>query len=653
MVFPSLKSSTISTRILVAVAFLIILIFVLFSAYNDIRQQRVIREDVETSLANVGKTTADGVSNWLAGRLVLMRYFASSVADRKAGSDVSDLFERKALSDTFDLVFYGDKDGGFGKFPKNPPSPADYDPRVRPWYKQVVATGTVALTEPYIAASTQKLVVTAAAPVLRNGALAGVVGADFAITTLQTMLSGINLNGLGESFLVDGTGKILVHAQQDLIGHSLNALFPTDTPSVDQTIQDVATKEGNRLVTFLPIPGLPSVDWHLALSIDLDKAEGGLTAFRQSAVIATLIALALTIVLLRVLISRIIARPLGSITASMNDLAQGNLSVAIPQCDRDDEIGAMGKALDVFKANAIERQEALDRERAEERRLAERADRMEALTRQFDVDIKRILQTVASAINALGGASSSLEKSALQASQQATSVATASEQAAANVKQVAHNTELLSTKATEIGDRVGHSSGIAARAMQQAESTNEKVQGLADAVGQIGEVLQLINGIASQTNLLALNATIEAARAGEAGKGFAVVANEVKNLANQTAQATERVTAQIQSIQKETGDAVTAIQTIAETIGEINAISGDIASAVEEQSRSTDEIGHNIDEASSGTGEVTRRIMVVSQAANQTDGESRNVSKAAQALQNEADFLKQAVERFLDQVRTA
>ncbi|MCF8479749.1 MAG: methyl-accepting chemotaxis protein [Rhodospirillum sp.] len=653
MISSTRSSRSISARILIAVAFLIILIFVLFSVYNDVRQQGVIRENVETSLANVGKTTADGVSSWLSGRLVLMTYFASSVAARTDGSDASDLFQRKALTDTFDLIYYGDKDGGFGKFPKAPPSPAGYDPRVRPWYKQVVATGTIALTEPYIAAATQELVVTAAAPVQREGALAGVVGADFTIDTLQTMLSNIDLGGLGESFLVDGTGKILVHGQRELIGHPLSALFPTDTPAVDLGMHEVMAKDGNRLVTFIPIPGLPSVDWHLALSMDLDKAEAGLSDFRKSAVIATLIALALTIGLLRLLIGRIIARPLSTITASMNDLAQGNLSGPLPQFDRTDEIGAMAKALTVFKRNAVERQEALERERAEERRLTERAARMDGLTREFDVDIKRILETVAKAVSGLGAASDALEKSALQASEQATSVASASEEATANVKEVARNTEQLSGKAAEIGERVSQSSDIAARAMRQAESTNDKVQGLADAVGQIGEVLQLINGIASQTNLLALNATIEAARAGEAGKGFAVVANEVKNLANQTAQATERVTTQIQSIQRETGEAVSAIQSIGETIGEINTISGDIASAVEEQSRATVEIGHNIDEASSGTSEVTRHIVVVSQAATQTDGESRKVSKAALDLRNEADFLKRAVERFLDQVRAA
>ncbi len=651
MSVPQLPSRSISTRILVWVALLITLIFLIFSVYNDLRQQAVIREDVETNIANMGETTAEGVANWLNGRLLLIRAFADSVADRDAGADVSDLFRRKVMVDTFDLIYYGDESGAFGKFPTEPPSPAGYDPRVRPWYKGVKATGGMVLTEPYIAAATKKLVVTAAAPVMRGGSLAGVVGSDFTIATLLDMLASNDLGGLGESFLVDAQGKILVHGSADKIGQPLSALYPENTPSVDSAIREVHTDAGTRLVTFLKIPGLPAVNWYLALSVDLDQAEAGLSAFRQSAVVATLIAVALTIALLRFMIGRIISAPLTALTRGMNSLAEGNLSTPVPEFERRDEIDAMARALQVFKQNAIERQEALERERAEELRLTERAQRMDNLTRQFDVDVNKMLKTVGSAVGGLRNASDSLAKSALQASEQATSVASASEEAAANVNTVASATEQLAGKAGEIGQRVSHSSDIAARAMEQAHGTNQKIEGLAGAVGQIGEVLQLINGIASQTNLLALNATIEAARAGEAGKGFAVVAGEVKNLANQTAQATEQVSQQITAIQQETTEAVDAIRRIAETIGEINAISSDIADAVQDQSHATIEMGHNIEEASIGTSEVTRHIVVVSQAANQTDAESRKVSEAAQDLQGQADFLRKTVEAFLSQVR--
>jgi methyl-accepting chemotaxis protein len=646
-------SRNVSTRILVAVAILITAIFLLFTVVNDLRQQRAIREGVEANLANIGQTTADGVSGWLKGRLLLIEYFAASVAARDAGADVRDLFQQAPLPKTFDLIYYGDKDGGFGKFPVEPPSPAGYDPRVRPWYERVKASGAMALTDPYVAAATQQLVVTAAAPVTRNGALDGVVGADFTIATLSRMLAAIDLGGQGEGFLVNGEGKILVHARQDLIGQPLSALYSDFQGDPSSAPRELDSADGPRLVTFIAVPGLPSVDWHLALAVDLHEAEAGLLAFRQSAAIATLIAVVLTIVLLRGLITRIIARPLGALTASMNRLATGDLSTPLPPAERADEIGAMAQALAVFKDNAIERHAALERERAEEQRLTLRAKRMQELTQAFDVDIKRVIETVASAVGDLGSAAETLAHGALRTSEQATSVASASEEAAANVRTVAQTTDQLADKAATIGQRVGQSSEIAARAMDQAHGTNGRIQGLAGAVGQIGEILALINGIASQTNLLALNATIEAARAGEAGKGFAVVANEVKNLANQTAQATEQVTKQITAIQEETRAAVEAIGHIAETIGEINTLSGDIASAVEDQSMATREIGDNVEEASAGTNEVTRHIVDVSQAATRTDAESRRVSEAAHALQGQADFLRKTVETFLAQVRDA
>jgi methyl-accepting chemotaxis protein len=174
---------------------------------------------------------------------------------------------------------------------------------------------------------------------------------------------------------------------------------------------------------------------------------------------------------------------------------------------------------------------------------------------------------------------------------------------------------------------------------------------LSEAAGRIGEVVDLINDIAGQTNLLALNATIEAARAGEAGKGFAVVAQEVKNLANQTAKATEEISTQIEAIQDQTVGAVDDIRGIRDIIGEINEISVTIAAAVEQQGVSTREIARNVQEAARGTGEVDANIGKVNEAAGDTGAAAGQVMSATESLTKRAEGLSQEVESFLAGIR--
>jgi methyl-accepting chemotaxis protein len=369
--------------------------------------------------------------------------------------------------------------------------------------------------------------------------------------------------------------------------------------------------------------------------------------------IATALVIGLVLALNQTVL-RVIRGLLGRLTQAMEALAQRNLSVDVPGCDRSDEIGAMARTVEVFKQNAIamqtlEQEQAIQKERAE----AEKHAVMNQLADAFEAEVIGIVRSVSTAAAQLQENANIMNAAAGETNRQSTIVASAAQQATANVQTVAGATEQLSASINEIGQQVTSATKITGEAVAQAGSTSEVAQGLAGAAQRIGEVVGLINAIAGQTNLLALNATIEAARAGEAGKGFAVVASEVKNLASQTAKATEEIVTQITAVQNGTSSVVTAIQTISGTIDKINNISATIAAAVEQQNATTCGIARNVDEAARGTGEVSSNIAGVSRAAADSGRVSGEIVQAAIGLSKQAEALRTGVDGFIKRVRAA
>jgi methyl-accepting chemotaxis protein len=348
-----------------------------------------------------------------------------------------------------------------------------------------------------------------------------------------------------------------------------------------------------------------------------------------------------------------ITRPLGTRTASMGSLAQGDLSVVITGIERQDEVGVLARSLQVFKDNAIEARRLAALQEAENQAKMRRAEVLYQLTKTFEHNVSALTQGLSSAASEMEATAQSMTTVAGQTTRQSVTVSSAAQQTSANVQTVAAATEELSISIREIASQVSQSSQIADKAVQGARRTDATVQELASMASKIGDVVQLINTIAGQTNLLALNATIEAARAGEAGKGFAVVATEVKELASQTAKATEEIGAQIASVQQATGQTVAAIQEIARTIAEMSQISTSIAAAMEEQGAATSEIARNVQEAARGTEAVTGSIVDVQNGAGETSAAASQVLGAAQELARHSNDLGHEVATFLQGVKAA
>jgi len=345
--------------------------------------------------------------------------------------------------------------------------------------------------------------------------------------------------------------------------------------------------------------------------------------------------------------------PLRLLSEAMSRLAKSETDVDIPSLEMNDEIGKMARTVQVFRQNAIDMKE-METAREEQEREAEEDKRrmLHSMADELESSIKTAIEAVTENANQIVTTAEGMGTKMDSTTSRSLEVAEASNRTSQNVQTVAASTEQLSGSIQEISQQVAHSSTKASEAVTEAERANEKVQSLDDAAKKIGEVVALITDIADQTNLLALNATIEAARAGEAGKGFAVVASEVKNLANQTAKATEDISTQISDIQDATFDAVHAIEGISGTIGEINSIASTIAAAVEEQGAATQEIARSVRDVTTDAQTVSNSIVNVTRSTASSYGSAIRVLWRARDLNKPVEIVNLEVNKFLNNIRS-
>jgi len=572
------KNLQFSHKILLAASLVVMVAFSLFTLYNDYLQRNAIRKNLESYVQDMGQVTASNIQNWLSGRILLVESAAQSIVNDSSPERVITLLEQRALTSSFAFTYLGTAQGGFTMRPDEQ-MPADYDPRTRPWYKDALAAGGTTLTEPYVDAATGELIITIATPAQP----AGVVGGDLNLQTLVNIINALDFDGIGYAFLVSADGKILVHPDKNLVMKNLKDIYPQDTPPISNQLSEATGNGEVRLLTFTPVTGLPSVQWHVGLSVDKAKAYSMLAEFRTSAIVATIIAVVLIIALLGLLI-RVLMQPLTAMGKAMEDIAQGEGDLTKRLAiQSNDEFGALASSFNRF----VERIHGSIRE-----------------VSQATIKVNEVARLV------LGASNSSMANSDEQASR-TNSVAAAINQLGAAAQEIARNAADASSHASDARHQAEDGGKVVQQAIRSMSELSErirdacaKIEMLNGKTVDIGQILEVIKSISQQTNLLALNAAIEAARAGEAGRGFAVVSDEVRNLAHRTQESAQEIERMIEELQVGSRESVSTMSesqrysedsveianqagerlgAVTTRIGEIDGMNQSVATATEEQ----------------------------------------------------------------------
>ncbi|HLT05569.1 MAG TPA: methyl-accepting chemotaxis protein [Pseudomonas sp.] len=618
-------------KILIPTSLLVILVFFCFGLFNYQKQREDTRRNLEGQLRELIEISADNIQNWVSGRALLVENLAQNIGAQ--GLDpVQQLISQPVVAATFDFTYLGTQQGQYLLDPPDDLLPADYDPRQRPWYQDAWRAGGMILTEPYRDAGTQQLTVTLATPVRdARGEPFGVVGGDLVIDAIDRILNSLDFNGIGHAFLVSDEGVLLIHPQREWVGKRIADLFGDSAPQIGPGFSEVRVEGARRIVTFAPVEGIPA-RWFVGLSVDRDAAYAPLTQFRNSALLAMLIAVGLMIALLSVLI-RVLLRPILAMGRAMGDIAEGEGDLTRRlRVHAHDEIGEVALAFNRF------------------------VERIHQSIRDVSVATGELNGVAAQVVRASNASKSNSEEQ----SARTTSVVAAINELGATAEEIAGNAARASGEATEAAAHAGEGRQAvedtieAMRALlARLDDSRAEIDSLNDKALDIGRILEVIQAISAQTNLLALNAAIEAARAGEAGRGFAVVADEVRHLAGRTQASAQEIQEMIDALQAGARQSVDIMQESLQQGEASMRVASQAGERLEQVTRRIDEISGMNQSVAAATEEQTAVIEVLNQDMVQIDELNRHgvdnlqaTFEACATLDQQAARLKRLVETF-------
>ncbi|ESQ83859.1 hypothetical protein AEAC466_11045 [Asticcacaulis sp. AC466] len=541
----------------------------------------------------------------------------------------------------------------------------DYDkPGAGDYYLRPKTEGRAVAMEPYVypVGGKDVLMTSFTRPLTIDGHFVGIAGVDVDLGTLNAQLGAIKPFDTGLVALVSKTGLAVSYPNAKAVGKPLKEVDPG---AADAAAKAIST---NKVVKFdakgpdgkpwrylaSPIAAAGTQDtWAVVVQVPVSTLTAQVDHNNRFMLGISLLCILVAAALVFFVLYSLVGKPLNSLKSSFDRMAGGDHNADVPEARRIDEIGLIGKAVMAFREGlrnrAHEESEAeIQRQLLSER---ERQDAMSRLASEFERAVGSIVSEVSLASGEMKTSAEALNSIASRTSGQTTSIASATEQAAANVRTVAAASEELSSSIQEITSKAQMSSTIALQAVEQANLSDARIKDLEAAAGKVGEVVSLIQAIAQQTNLLALNATIEAARAGDAGKGFAVVATEVKTLAAQTAKATEDISSHIGTIQSATTGTIDAISAIRATIDEMNQIAQAITGNMEQQGAATTDIARNVHEAAKGTDEVASHVYAMAEATQETGRASTVALDTASRLVEQSSHMQEQIARFVSQIR--